>query len=548
MNTPDLASLFPSFDPALATFLHDSFDIPKESNSTLCAALINARYRTWPAFLHIEYIDDLEYHDGSARVPLTRHVQLKLQRFIDFGQHLTERGLDWEERDQYTKKAFKDYCQGIVQARRDSAVTNRATISTDEHGWPPKPIAQLQYESWIRKPRDETTFPVLQNDATFEHWLVQFTAQLDAYGINPTAFLDPYWPYHVLTGYPKALHEEQCTFFWTLLRHVFQGDFSSSCVLYHQRTRDGRQAYFDFVKLHKPVSHPRPPAAPVSSPGPVPVRPPAVGNIVTPRPTPPVSTHAPVHSTSSTPAVHNSPPTTACKTAPHPTVDNPETPTGLPRSSNPGSTDDSTSTGTYSYTWKYSPSTDSVRFKRIAYSSTPNIVPADTPTGDVPPKRNGASHSTCARTSYPSPANSRWTFYPQSETVVFHRARSTTQPSCTSSLQLPPSGASSNDSVVSSSVTKPLYGASFGPIQNFGPIQKFRPIWTFLYGAQKPLHGASFCPVGKPSTYSMTYDLPAVRITQRHRDAIKINLYQLHATLCVPIGSTATSLTDPIYD
>eukprot|EP00536_Pseudo-nitzschia_multiseries_P005295 jgi/Psemu1/12181/gm1.12181_g len=236
MNTPDLASLFPSFDPALATFLHDSFDVPNESHSTLCAALINARYKTWPDFLHIEYIDDLQYHDGSARVPLTRHVQLKLQRFVDFGQHLAEQGLDWEERDHYTKKAFKDYCQGIVQARRDSAVTNHATISTDRHGWPPKPIAQLQYESWIRQPRDKTTFPVLLNDATFEHWLVQFTAQLDANGINPTTFLDPYWPYHVLTGYTKALHEEQCAFFWTLLPHVFQGDFSSH-VCVHTDTR-----------------------------------------------------------------------------------------------------------------------------------------------------------------------------------------------------------------------------------------------------------------------------------------------------------------------
>eukprot|EP00536_Pseudo-nitzschia_multiseries_P017230 jgi/Psemu1/49936/gm1.49936_g len=469
MNTPDLASLFPSFDPALATFLHDSFDVPKESHSTLCAALINARYKTWPDFLHIEYIDDLEYHDGSARVPLTRHVQLKLQRFIDFGQHLTEQGLDWEERNHYTKKAFKDYCQGIVQARRDSAVTNRATISTDGHGWPPKPIAQLQYESWIRKPRDETTFPVLLNDATFEHWLVQFTAQLDANGINPTTFLDPYWPCHVLTGYPKALHEEQCAFFWTLLQHVFQGDFSSSCVLYHQQTRDGRQAYFDFVQLHKTVS-----------------------------------THAPVHSTSNTPAVHNSPPTTACNTPDHSTDDNPKNFTSTPY-----------------YTWKYFPSTDSVRFTKV--TSTPHNVHTDIPTGDVPCKRNCEPHSTRARTSSPSPHHSRWTFCPQSETVVFHRARSLPQPSCISSLQLPPSGASPKDSVVPSSVRKPLYGASFCPIQKF------------LYGARKPLYGASFCPIGKPlyEAHSMTYILPAVCITKRHRDAIKLKLYHLHATLLI---------------
>eukprot|EP00536_Pseudo-nitzschia_multiseries_P013095 jgi/Psemu1/34153/gm1.34153_g len=471
MNTPDLASLFPSFDQALATFLYDSFDIPKESNSPLCKALINAWYRTWSDFLYIEYIDALAYHDGRARVPLTQHVQLKLQRFVDFGRHLTEQGLDWEERDHYTKKAFKDYCQGIVQARRDSAVTNRATISTDGHGWPPKPIAQLQYESWIRKPRDATTFPVLHNDATFEHWLVPFKAQLEANGINPTTFLDPYWSDHALTGYPKALYDKQC-------------DFSSSCVLYHQRTRDGRLAYFTFVKLRNPVSHPPSPAAPES-------------------------THAPVHSTSSTPAVHNSPHTTACKTADHPTVDNPATPTGLTRSSHPGSIADSTSIGTSSYTWKYSPSTDSVRFRRVAYSSPPSLVPADISTDDVPSQRHRAphytryreSHSPRARTSYPPPAHSRWTFYPQSETVVFLRARSAPQPSCNSSLQLPPSGASSKDSVASSSVRKPLYGESFYPVG-------------------KPLYDA----------HPMTHVLPAVCITKRHRDAIKIKLYQLHAT------------------
>eukprot|EP00536_Pseudo-nitzschia_multiseries_P012827 jgi/Psemu1/33237/gm1.33237_g len=469
MNTPDLASLFPSFDPALATFLHDSFNVPKESHSTLCEALINARYRKWSDFLFIEHIHDLEYHDGSARVPLTRHVQLKLQRFIDFGRHLTEQGLDWEERHHYTKKAFKDYCQGIVQASRDSAVTNRATISTDGHGWPPKPIAQLQYESWIRKPRDATTFPVLQNDATFDHWLVQFKAQLAANGINPTTFLDPSWPDHVLTGYPKALHEKQCSFFWTLLRHVFQGDFSSSCVLYHQGTRDGRQAYFDFVALHNPVSPPTPPAAPVvSSPAPISVRPSAVGT-VTP-------------STTRVTPVQQSTPNSACETDVHSHVANPANPTGLAGCSNPGPTADST------YIWKYSPGTDSVRFSKVNPSSTPSIVPADILTGDVPSQRNREPHSTRNRESRASHSPRARTFYP------------------------PPHQLSMD--ILSS---------------------------KFLYGARKSLYGASFCPVGKPYAYpvrkplyeaqSMTYVLPAVCITKRHRDAIKLKLYHLHATL-----------------
>eukprot|EP00536_Pseudo-nitzschia_multiseries_P013086 jgi/Psemu1/34093/gm1.34093_g len=466
MNTPDLASLFPSFDPALATFLHDSFDVPKESNSTLCAALINARYRTWSNFLYIEYIHDLEYHDGSARVPLTRHIQLKLQRFIDFGRHLTEQGLDWEERDHYTKKAFKDYCQGIVQARRDSAVTNRATISTDGHGWLPKPIAQLQYESWIRKPRDATTFPVLQNDATFEHWLVQFKAQLDANGINPTTFLDPYWPDHVLTGYPKALHDIQCAFFWTLLRHVFQGAFSSSCVLYHQRTRDGRQAYFDFVKLHKPVSHPMPPAAPVLLPSAISCRLDQRHQCQLTRLfIPPVALPLFITALLQLPAKRL---TTLLLTILRPLQDFRVIPIldqmMIPHPS-----------GTSSYTWKYFPNTDSVRFTKLP-----------------PLLRTREPHSTHTRTSYPPPTNSRWTFYPQSATVVFHRARSAPQPSCNSSLQLPSSGASSKDNVVSSSVGKPLYEA-----------------------------------------HSMTYVLPAVCITKRHRDAIKIKLYQLHATLLI---------------
>eukprot|EP00536_Pseudo-nitzschia_multiseries_P011795 jgi/Psemu1/30059/gm1.30059_g len=397
---------------------------------------------------------------------------------------------------------------------------------------------QLRYECWTRISRDATTFPILHNDAQFEHWLVKFKAKLDANGINTTTFLDPYWPDNALTEYPKGLHDKQCAFFWTLLQHVFQGDFSSSCVLYHQWTRDGCQAYFDFVEFHNPVSPPTPPAAPVSSPGPVPVRPPAVGNIVMPQPTPPVSPLTSVPIPSSTPTVHQSTPTSACETDVHSTVDNSETPTGIPGSSNPGSTADSTSTGTSTYTWKYSPSTDSIRFSKVDPSSTPSIVHTGIPTGDVPSKRNREPHSTHARPSCPSPANSRWKFYPQSETVVFHRTQkpvSLPQSTCIPSLQLSPSGALSKDSAVPSSVyAYSQHGASSYPVQK--PLKGAHP--RQLYGAhhsmtvQKPLnrahprqlHGAH---------HSMTYVLPAVCITKRHRDAIKIKLYQLHATLVI---------------
>eukprot|EP00536_Pseudo-nitzschia_multiseries_P015752 jgi/Psemu1/43667/gm1.43667_g len=88
--------------------------------------------------------------------------------------------------------------------------------------------------------------------------------------------------------------------------------------------------------------------------------------------------------TSSTPAVHNSHPTTACRTPDHPTAGSPETSIGIHGIHKSDLIADSTSTGTSSYTRKYSPSTDSVGFRRIPSSSTPSIVPADIPTGDVP--------------------------------------------------------------------------------------------------------------------------------------------------------------------
>eukprot|EP00536_Pseudo-nitzschia_multiseries_P019037 jgi/Psemu1/58625/gm1.58625_g len=107
-----------------------------------------------------------------------------------------------------------------------------------------------QYESWIRKSRDETTFPALQNDTRFEHWLVKLKGKLETSDIDTSTSLDPNWPDISLTGYTKALHDKQCAFFWTLVLHVFQSDLSSSCVLSHTITRDGRQAFFDFVTLH----------------------------------------------------------------------------------------------------------------------------------------------------------------------------------------------------------------------------------------------------------------------------------------------------------
>eukprot|EP00536_Pseudo-nitzschia_multiseries_P019456 jgi/Psemu1/60802/gm1.60802_g len=209
---------------------HYQTPLPIERNDALCEALIAGRLKTWLAFLYIENIGDLAFLEGGVRTPIYRHVQMSIQQVIDFGQHLTAQGLDSEDRTHYTKDAFQSYCFG---AERSS-----------------KPIEQLRYESWTKKSRDETTFPTLQNDARFERWLVKFKAKLETSDIDTHTFLDPNWPDIPLVGYEKALHDKQCAFFWTLVLHALQSDLSYSCVLSHTSSRDGRQAFFDFVSLH----------------------------------------------------------------------------------------------------------------------------------------------------------------------------------------------------------------------------------------------------------------------------------------------------------
>eukprot|EP00536_Pseudo-nitzschia_multiseries_P018054 jgi/Psemu1/53888/gm1.53888_g len=255
-STP-IKRLFPSFDRPLATFLHESFDVPKEQNDTLCEALIAGRLKTWLDFLYIENIGDLAFLEGGVRTPIYRHVQMSIQQVIDFRQHLTAQGLDSEDRTHYTKDAFKSYCRGAVRARRESGTDIEITTMRNSTGTPrrqqersSKPIEQLRYESWTKKSRDETTFPTLQNDARFERWLVKFKAKLETSDIDTHTFLDPNWPDIPLVGYEKALHDKQCAFFWTLVLHGLQSDFSYSCVLSHTSSRDGRQAFFDFVSLH----------------------------------------------------------------------------------------------------------------------------------------------------------------------------------------------------------------------------------------------------------------------------------------------------------
>eukprot|EP00536_Pseudo-nitzschia_multiseries_P015214 jgi/Psemu1/41667/gm1.41667_g len=177
-------------------------------------------------------------------------------------------------------------------------------------------------------------------------------------------------------------------------------------------------------------------------------------------------------------------------------------------------TDLPASTSTPSHTWTYFPCTESVCFRRIVSSTIPTVHP-DTPPGD-------ASHTTPKRhPPRPSPqpsANTTWTFHPKSATVTVRRSPkqfSSHKPStCNPLLRLLPSGALSKNSAVPSSVH-----AKDSAVPNS----------VHAYS----LYGASSCLVQKPTygAHSLTFDLSAVCITKRHRDAIKLKLYHLHATL-----------------
>eukprot|EP00536_Pseudo-nitzschia_multiseries_P004220 jgi/Psemu1/9520/gm1.9520_g len=63
-----------------------------------------------------------------------------------------------------------------------------------------------------------------------------------------------------------------------------------------------------------------------------------------------------------------------------------------------------------------------------------------------------------------------------------------------------------------------------------GAVQNFMRVVVGEGGANPSAY-----PVRKPlyEAHSMTYNSPAVGITKQHRDAIKIRLYQLHATLLI---------------
>eukprot|EP00536_Pseudo-nitzschia_multiseries_P009451 jgi/Psemu1/23221/gm1.23221_g len=188
--------LFPTFDLPLATVLQELFNAPKESDSILCDALKNSTIQTWGRFSSlIRDFEDFTYLVRGEPKKLPRFVHQELHLFLTYGDHLEEQGKDPTDHSLYTRQAFRTYSRSALSSVKDSTVNRASTLTTFSGTKSPD---QLRYESWTRKTWDETTFPVLNNNARFEHWLVKFKAsKLDSNGIDTTTFLDPNWsPQH----------------------------------------------------------------------------------------------------------------------------------------------------------------------------------------------------------------------------------------------------------------------------------------------------------------------------------------------------------------
>eukprot|EP00536_Pseudo-nitzschia_multiseries_P004913 jgi/Psemu1/11253/gm1.11253_g len=461
MDTSGLQhDLFPSFDEPTTKILQNLFRVQEESRHPLCKAFIQARILvTWSElkYLSPQDIHDLEYWEGNQRVPLRPRFQRELHLFIAFGIHFENQGKDWHNHSQYIKEDFEVHCAPIISARRRSVPESIVTAQIIMVS-PTRDYTKARSRP-TRKSADVPVTPPLPDD--LKSLFLSFDSELAC--ILHTTLNVTQEAHNHLCEALIAANLKSWDRFVTSLPSPVQVAYPEYCG------QNGLAAIQNRATSNIPLS-------------------------IAPRESADVSTIP------STPVSHPSPSATPVPppTPVHPTVDNPETPTGLPGSSNSGSAVVSTSTGTPSYTWKYFPSTDSVRFRKVASSSTPSIVHTDITSSNVPTsKPSHEPHST---------PNSRWTFYPQSETVVFHRTRksvSFSQPTCIPSLQLPPSGASSKDSVVPSSVH--AYSQHEAPSC---------PVWKPLYGA-----------------HSMIYDSPAVSITKRHRDAIKLKRYHLHGNL-----------------
>eukprot|EP00536_Pseudo-nitzschia_multiseries_P011133 jgi/Psemu1/27964/gm1.27964_g len=143
----------------------------------------------------------------------------------------------------------------------------------------------------------------------------------------------------------------------------------------------------------------------------------------------------------------------------------------------------------YIWTWTYSPNSESVSFRRVRSGS----VSFQRATSLSSPVRRRDKSPPCESTNF------QWTFYPQSETVVFHRLPKPAPVPLKPSLQLPLFKAIPEDTILASA------------IPTFEKHSAYPSL--FCCAIHSNPNQTVFC------------------ITKRHRDALKIKMYHLYANI-----------------
>eukprot|EP00536_Pseudo-nitzschia_multiseries_P013237 jgi/Psemu1/34513/gm1.34513_g len=228
---------FPSFDIDMKLILISLFRVTREANNNLCLALKEGGLCKWTAFLNAlikpNFAREITYTEGGLPTHLHRSIQRIIEALAEFSIKLQEDKKDWKDVKSYPYEEFRKFrLERAIHMQTESALN------------PPPPPPGSNKKSPLQ------SFTPLTNDSRFEHWLVGFKAKLEAYDIDTETFLDETWPPAALQGYTRDLFVKQCAFFWVLMLEVFKSDLSASCVHSHSTTRNGRQAYFDFVNLH----------------------------------------------------------------------------------------------------------------------------------------------------------------------------------------------------------------------------------------------------------------------------------------------------------
>eukprot|EP00536_Pseudo-nitzschia_multiseries_P008261 jgi/Psemu1/20063/gm1.20063_g len=163
----------------------------------------------------------------------------------------------------------------------------------------------------------------------------------------------------------------------------------------------------------------------------------------------------------------------------------------------------------YTWTWTYSPNSESVSFRRVpsdaisfhrATSSSPPVQRQD----KSPVTALSITPSALTRPGHHSPplwepANFQWTFHPQSEIVVFHCPPKPASVPLKPSSRLPLPKKAHKDSVLASTTS------------------------TFTY------HSAYLCHFRHVTCSNPNQTV--VCLTKQHRDALKIKLYHLHSNV-----------------